>query len=650
MAELTNFQLTKTANAIPEVFEAATFDEIKAKLIDWLKSQNEFKDYDFLGSRLNVLLDLLSYNTLYIQQFSNTAIYESFIRTANQRSSVVQAAQDSGYYPANMSAASISILLKVSHALNPVNIRIPRGTKFLAYAKGAKADPYAFVSLEDVVAVKDKDNFYWPIVKLGQGRIMRNELTYDINSPIIIRDPGIDRSLIRVFINGSEWTDWTSKSMVHAGSISTIYYTRETIDGNTEIYFGEGVASQSVAGGVLESNYIGGLKPFSGSNIVVEYIRTNGEAANGSTGFSYADTLTYISIDEVIENYENNPDFVGADGGGDPENIERIRELAVVKREAQMRCVTASDYESFISAQFGSVVQAVSCFTDSDKPGYAFISIKPKSGLNLTAVQREDMQNYLKEFNLAPITPSVISPNYLFIKHNVTVTYNLNKLQESQQWLESKIIEQIDNYYTEDVEIFNSSFSKSRMLTYVDNADKGVSIIGSSATIELVREIPNFYATPEAGIKYYNKVDSKGIYSSNFPYEAYEELTYDVRIVSTAADALGAGKMVIGPFRAGDIVESSIIQPYIGTDFEKLTNQDGRDTYFVVGELNYFSDYIYWNLGAIDVDSTKFPVQSIELYAEPSQDNIFAKDGTLIVFENDLRPQYTTIIMEPITG
>jgi hypothetical protein len=142
--EPVNYQLTRTANAIPEAFVGATFDEIKNNLIDWLSSQSEFQDYDFSGSRINVLLDLLAYNTLYIQQFANTAVYESFIGTANLRSSVVQAAQENGYLPASKSAAKTSIMLDVTHDLNPVSLSIPRGTKFLAYARDTSADPYAF--------------------------------------------------------------------------------------------------------------------------------------------------------------------------------------------------------------------------------------------------------------------------------------------------------------------------------------------------------------------------------------------------------------------------------------------------------------------------------------------------------------------------
>ena len=653
-----NYQLTRTANAIPEIFVGGTFAEIKQNLIEWLNGQNEFLDYDFEGSRLNVLCDLLAYNTLYIQQFGNAAVYESFMRTANLRSSVVQAAQDNGYLPTSKSAAQTEIMLTCTDALNRNYITIPRGTRFLAYAKDTSVNPYNFVSTEDVIAIRDKNNQYFPRLKLAQGRIVRTEIIYDKLTPIIIYDKNIDRNQVKLYVDGAEWINWTRKSMVHAGSTSTIYYMRETIDGNTEFYFGEGEISVNAAEGALTANYIGGLKPTQNSTIVIEYISTNGADANGAVGFSYADTLTNITVININENPNDDPDFVGADGGGDPEDIERIRELGTIKRETQQRCVTATDYDTFVSERFGSIIQAVQTFTDSTKPGYAFIAAKPKSGLYLTTVQREDIKNYLKDYNLAPITPSIISPNYLFIKTNLKVTYALNKLQESEQWLEGQIIDKIDRYYTEDVEIFNSSFAKSKMLTYVDDADH--SIIGSSATIQIVREVQNFYKTPEAGIKYNNQIKDRSMESNTFSFNSgrkvvnpdtglEEDVLYDVRIVSTDRDSKGIGKVIIGPFASGDVTENENIQPYTGNDFNKLVNSDGRDKYYVIGEINYPADMIYWNIAKINLTSEKFEVQTIELYSDPTDDVIFTRDGSLIVFENDLRPQYLTIDLEPIS-
>lgn len=635
-----NYQLTKTVNAIPDIFTGATFEEIKKDIINWLKGQKEFLDYDFTGSRIQVLVDLLAYNTLYMQQFANSALYESFIGTANLRSSVVQSAQDMGYYPSGKTASQTSVLLSCTHSLNPTSLRIPRGTKFLAYAKETSADPYSFVVLDNVISVRASDGTYSPIVTLAQGSMIRTQLTFDPDSPIIIRDLGIDRNQVKLTVNGIEWVDWTNNSMINTAGTSNIFYQRETVDGYTEFYFGEGVIGTDSSNGLQESDYIGGLKPTTGATIIIEYLRTDGSVANGATEFSYADTLQYISVNKITENYSDDPDYIGAEGGGDPESIERIRNLAVVKKEAQMRCVTKSDYESFLSARFGSIIQAVQCFTDSNKPGYAFISIKPKNGLELTSVQRDDMETYLSQYNLAPITPSIMSPNYLFIKHNIKVSYALNKLQESEQWLSGQIIDSISSYYDKEVEIFNASFSKSKMLTYVDNTDH--SIIGSSATIQLIREVSNFFSTAEAGLNFNNTVNDGSVYSSSFAYTPNTTVNYNVYIIGTKQDSSGQGKMLCGPFKDGDIKTGT---KYTGTDF----TSKGSGNYYVVGSIDYFSDKIYWNLGSIGLTSSMFDNPSIELFSTPSDDNIFTRDGSLIVYENDLRPQYTTITLEPIT-
>ncbi|AFQ97211.1 base plate wedge component [Aeromonas phage Aes508] len=625
----------KLKTNIPDIFKGATFDEIKSDLIDWLGNQDEFKDYDFTGSRLNVLTDLLAYCTLYIQQFSNSALFESFIRTAVLRSSVVQHAQDMGYMPDSRTASSTTLLLKATNPLNPTSIRIPRGTKFVGTVE--RTDNYPFVTLDDVTIIRGQNNTYESLVNVYQGRIVRTELKFDGISQILIRDPNIDRSKVRVWVDGSPWVDWTNNSMVDISGASNVFYMRETVDQTTEIFFGEGEASTEIAGGALVANYIGGLKPNIGSTIVIEYLSTRGEPANGSRDFAYTDTLQNIVITDLIENPTNDADYVGTQGGGDPEDIERIRELAPVMRESQRRCVTATDYESFVSHKFGSVVQAVQCFTDSEKRGYAFIAIKPKQGLRLTTVQKEDIENYLSQYNLAPITPAVIDPNYMYIKSKIKVTYNLSELYNSEEWLRGQIIDSIDRYYTDEVEIFNKNFSKSKMLTRVDSSDD--SIIGSSAEISLVREADNFFKTPMAGISFQNAISKGSVNSSTINFTK-NNVTYEVNYVSTSQ----TDKILIGPFANGDIPASE----YSGNDFTKTT-VDGRNKYYEVGTVDYALSVINFDLGILPVPAESFAGAYIEIEALPVDDTIFAKDGTLIVFENDLRQQYTAITLEAIS-
>ncbi|ABF72691.1 baseplate wedge subunit [Aeromonas phage 25] len=625
----------KLKTNIPDIFKGATFDEIKSDLIDWLGNQDEFKDYDFTGSRLNVLTDLLAYCTLYIQQFSNSALFESFIRTAVLRSSVVQHAQDMGYMPDSRTASSTTLLLKATNPLNPTSIRIPRGTKFVGTVE--RTDNYPFVTLDDVTIIRGQNNTYESLVNVYQGRIVRTELKFDGISQILIRDPNIDRSKVRVWVDGSPWVDWTNNSMVDISGASNVFYMRETIDQTTEIFFGEGEASTEIAGGALVANYIGGLKPNIGSTIVIEYLSTRGEPANGSRDFAYTDTLQNIVITDLIENPTDDADYVGTQGGGDPEDIERIRELAPVMRESQRRCVTATDCESFVSHKFGSIVQAVQCFTDSEKRGYAFIAIKPKQGLRLTTVQKEDIENYLSQYNLAPITPAVIDPNYMYIKSKIKVTYNLSELYNSEEWLRGQIIDSIDRYYTDEVEIFNKNFSKSKMLTRVDSSDD--SIIGSSAEISLVREADNFFKTPMAGISFQNAISKGSVNSSTINFTK-NNVTYEVNYVSTSQ----TDKILIGPFANGDIPTSE----YSGNDFTKTT-VGGRNKYYEVGTVDYALNVINFDLGILPVPAESFAGAYIEIEALPVDDTIFAKDGTLIVFENDLRQQYTAITLEAIS-
>lgn len=619
---------------LPDVFKGATFDEIKNDLIKWLRDQDEFKDYDFTGSRLNVLVDLLAYNTLYIQQFSNSALFESFIRTAVLRSSVVQAAQDLGYMPDSKTATNTTLLLRAINPLKPTSIRIPRGTKFVASVE--RTDNYPFVTLDDVTIIRGQNDTYESLINVYQGRIVRTELEFDGITQILIRDPNIDRSHVRVWVDGAPWTDWTNESIVQATGASNFFYMRETIDGFTEIFFGEGENTVQIAGGALEANYVGGLRPSVGSNIVIEYLNTAGEPANGAKDFAYTDTLQNIVVTDLIENPTNSPDYVGTQGGGDVEDIERIREMAPVMREAQRRCVTASDYETFVSSRFGSIVQAVQCFTDNDKRGYAFIAIKPKQGLRLTTVQKEDIQNYLSKYNLAPITPAVIDPNYMYIKSRIKVTYNLAELYNSEEWLRGEIINSIDRYYIDDVELFNRSFSSSKMLTRVDATDD--SIIGSSASISLVREVDNFFKTPMAGISFQNGMTKGTVASSEFNFTT-GDTTYAVHYVGTSE----TNKMLIGPFKNGDIQTAA----YSGNDFNKVVI-DGRSSYYEVGDIDYVLNTISFDLGILPVPANSFTGAYIELEAGPTEDTIFARDGSLIVFENDLRPQYTTIVLEAI--
>lgn len=633
------------------VYKSSDFFDIRQDLIDWLSNQDDFRDYDFAGSRMSVLIDLLAYNTLYIQHFSNAATYESFVRTAKLRSSVVQHAQDMGYLPDSRSASGTNILVTVKNNLNPERIAIPKGTRFVG--KPNPSESFDFVTWENVVVLADakdpSNKIYEARLDLIQGRIVRTSTPFRTSSKIVIENKYIDRNYIRVFVGDDEWKDWTNNSIISLSGLSKVFYTRETLEGHTEIYFGEGEGDNTSVDSSLKANYIGGLHPQVGSKITIEYVSTAGQEANGSRSIQYVDSLPNLEFVKILENPDNDANYTGTSGGGEPEDIERIRELAPILRETQRRCVTSADYESFISYRFGSIIQAIQAYTQSDKPGYAYIAIKPKDGLTLTTVQKEDIKQFLSSYNVATVTPIITDPDYIYIRHNVDIQYRLNFLSDSEEWLRGKVVSAMDRYYIENVELFNKSFHTSKMLSYIDNAD--VSILGSSAKIGLIREVDNFYKTPMAGIRFLNQYKPRSVVSSMFTYKAdpsdKTDLGYDVRYVSTDINMLDeqSGKILIGPFKSGNITTG---KEYKNNDFDR-TIIEGRDKYYEVGTVNYILDKIEFDLGVLDKPSTNFVGAFIELETTPVDQNIYAKDGSLIVFEYNLRPQYTKINLEPIT-
>lgn len=643
---------------------SGSFETIKQDLIQYMSGQTEFKDYDFEGSRLNVLMDLLSYNTMYLQHYSNAALMESFIRTAQKHSSVVQHAQDLGYNPSSISSSTHTVGIIARHAANPVEITLPVGTRFSADVDNVEY--YEYVTWEPHVLIGAKEDpldplsnlIYQDNIDIVQGTLGRLEQLYSTNdTSIVIRDPDLDRKYVRVFVDGAEWTNWSDKSIVNATGGSSIFYLRETVDGYTEVYFGEGEQTDFVeSGGAYDPQYIGGLKPISGQRITIQYIKTIGPDANGSQRFTWADDIPNFTLDDtnIDDNPYNDDNFVGSIGGGYAEGTERIRELAPVFRESQRRCVTKLDYETFVSQRFGSVVQAIQAYGGTDKPGYVFIAIKPQSGLTVPQVVKDDIEEYLKEFNIVTITPKVVDPEYTFITHDLVVNYRTGSLSEGADYLKSQIIAGIEKYYYNEVEIFNASFHVSKMLSYVDESHD--SILGSRCTIKMAKELSTFTQTPMAGASFNNPINERGVTADDIIFLIGD---YNVKITSTDKRTVpteeSLGSVLLGPFADDDIVNP--LDPETGNQTTEYTDNDfnretieGRDKYYKIGVVDYDSGIIHYDFGNLGYNTNDWDILgSMKLFATPTRTNIYTSDGSLIVYENELRPEYTNITLEGIS-
>lgn len=609
-------------------FSALTFQEVKARIIDHFKNSDAFKDYDFVGSRLNILIDGLAYAALYQGTFANAALFESFIQSARTRGAVVLAAQNLGYLPASMRGSSVNLPITMTYnqpGTKPLSVKIPFGFKFFGTVGDAK---YEFVTFKENILPRNSAGTYTGVITPVQGKLVRQQYTWSSDLRIFIRDQTIDRRYIRVRVNGAEYTKAGNAARV--SSLDPVYYFRETLEGYTELYFGAGEIEVIEGQPDLEA-YVGGLKPSVGQAIVVEYLSVKGAEANGVKTFKSVDSVPNFDVAISLPADEQST------GGGDKEDINRIRIVAPKVYEAQGRCVTAQDYEAFVLREFGSIVDAIRCWGDNTKPGYAFIAIKPVGALAMSKAQKDAIEESLKQYNIVTISPKVVTPDYLFIEHTIDVDYKVTELNVSEDELFNAILGQVAAYYNTNITAFASSFHVSKLLAYIDNTN--TAILGSACSIRMVKEVEDNYLTPASGVNFLNVIKTREFESSEISFKKDPANVYNVKLQGT-----DSGKVVIGPFKT---TSGIAIAPYTGTDFNRLgTSPDNK--YFEVGTINYDTGNIYYNLAALGQSRDYFNVSIIRLYATPNESDIYTKNGSLIVYEPLLRPDYIALNISPI--
>lgn len=609
-------------------FSALSFADVKAKLIDHFKNSDTFKDYDFEGSRLNTLIDGLAYACLYQGTFANAALFESFLQSARTRGPVVMGAQNLGYIPASMRGSSIPLNLTLNYnqpGTKPLSVKVPFGFKFFGTMGDSK---YEFVTFKENILTRNAQGTYVGDINVVQGKIVRQQYTWATTTRIFIRDQTIDRRYIRVHVNGTEYN--LASNAARVSSTDPVYYFRETLDGWTEIYFGAGTIEKIDGQPDLEA-YVGGLKPSVGQPVVIEYLSVKGAESNGINTFKAVDSIQNFDVTIAID-----PDIVTA-GGGDKEDIERIRVVAPKVFESQGRCVTAQDYEAFVLKEFGSIVDAIRCWGDNTKPGYAFIAIKPVGALTMNKAQKDAIEAYLKEYNIVTISPKVVTPDYLFLEHVINVDYKVTELNVSEDELYNSILKSVENYYSQNITAFSDSFHISKLLAYIDNTN--TAILGSDCQIRMIKELEDNYLTQQSGADFLNPITKRTFTSSNISFIRNPASPYNVNLIST-----DSGKVLIGPFKSGSGIT---VAEYTGTDFNR-TGTAPNNKFYSVGTIDFVTGNVYYNLGALGIPRTNFAVATVRLYAKPTETDIYTKNGSLIVYEPLLRPDYVSLAINPI--
>jgi len=458
------------------------FDGIKDNLKTFLTQQDEFTDYDFEGAGMNILLDTLAYNTHYLAYNANMLANEMYLDSADQRSSVVSLAKQVGYTPRSASSSQATIDVVVNNA-SGATLTMSRGTQFTTTVDGTN---YAFVNNADV-SISPVDGVYkFSNLDIYEGTYLNYKYTAntsDTDQRFIIPNDNVDTTTLTVKVQESVSDSTTNTYKLASGitaldSTSKVYFLQEVEDGRFEVYFGDGVLGQAIADGNI---------------VILDYITCNRAEPNGATTFTLSGSIGNFS-NVTITTLSN------AANGSAAETIKSIKYNAPRDYTAQDRAVTAEDYKVLVKSLYANA-QSVQVYggEDAATPDYGkvYISIKAKSGSNLTELTKESLVKSLKSFAVASVTPVIIDPETTFIILETTFKYDSSLTTKDVSTLETNVINAISSYNTDTLENFTGMFRYSAVGKTIDGAD--TSILSNITKVKMYK-----YITPtlSSGLKY----------------------------------------------------------------------------------------------------------------------------------------------------
>ena len=475
-------------------FSNLDFDQVKTSLKDYLRSNSDFTDYDFEGSNLASILDVLAYNTYITSYNANMITNEVFIDSATLRENVVSLARNIGYLPRSRvaSTATVSFFVDVTGVTPaPATITLNKGP-VASSAGQTGVNSYVFCILEDVTVPVFTDSngtatATFNEVKISEGTLVTNAFTSTSVNPdqkFILPNSGIDTSLMNVTVrsNASESTgaQYSSQnSIFDIDSSSKVYFLQEIEDERYEIFFGDDIFGKKLE----EGNYV-----------TVEYVVSSGDAANGISNFTFAGKLSYIRNAQsysVTTGVSLLSTDLKSTGGESIETVDSIKKFAPRIYASQNRAVSANDYETLIPAKIYPETESISVFGGEElvppQYGKVFISIKPRTGDFLPNLIKENIKTKLKKYAVAGIVPEILDLKYLYIEVDSKIYYNSN-LAPSGEYV-STLVQQNTESYAESTELnrYGARFKYSKFLKVIDESDAAVT--SNITTLQIRRDM-----------------------------------------------------------------------------------------------------------------------------------------------------------------
>lgn len=509
-------------------FTSLDFDQIKASLRDYLKANSNFTDYNFEGSNLSVLLDVLAYNTYISSYNANMMSNEIFIDGATLRENVVSLARNIGYLPQSRASSTANISFFVdtsSFTTNPLTLTLKTGVVCSTNTSFGNQN-YSFTIPEDITVPVENGVALFDNINIYEGSFIAENFTVNANienQRYILSNPNVDINSIRVFVrptqNSTVRREYkVEKNLFEVTSTSKMFFIQEIEDQRYELIFGDGIFGTKLE----NSNFI-----------EVSYNITNGEEANGISSFSFngrildnngrvvTTGISLITTNSISQN------------GKEIESVNSIRKYAPKRYASQNRAVTAADYEAIIPSIYPEA-ETVSVFGGEDlnppRYGRVYISIKPINGPFVSNQVKDNIKQQLRKYSVAGIVPEIIDLKYLYIETDTTAYYNTS-LNSNPDYIKNIIFQNIQKYSkSKELNQYGARFKYSKYLKIIDDSD--ISITSNITRVSLRRDLRaaiNSFANYEIcfGNEFFVACDSGyNIKSSGFQTSEFSDTLY----------------------------------------------------------------------------------------------------------------------------
>ena len=441
------------------------FDTIKSNLKSYLSAQTTFQDYDFEGSGMDVLMDILAYNTHYMGYYANMIGNEMFMDSSSLRESVVSHAKHLNVIPTSVTSPTAYLNMTFTPTGSPVSLTIAKNTKFTT---SISAISYTFTTTSATTILPAAGVYSVTNLAIKEGKILNKSYTVDLadtTQRFLIPNATVDTSTISVTVQNSSsdttvvsWVDGNSLDVTTITSIQKVYFLQEVEEGKYELIFGDGAVGKQLSDGNI---------------IFIEYLVTGGVAANQASSFTAVGSVAGLTSANYTLTIAT-----AASGGAVSESINSLKNNAPKLYQAQKRATTKDDYKAILLAERNDI-DSITIYggEDASPPVYGkvYIAIKPAGNTSYSNTAKDDIKtSILKKTNVVTVIPEIVDPIFYYLLITTTINYDPVTLLTSENTLKSEIDTSITNYFTTDLQKFDQKFRYSVLTKKIDNTDSAI--------------------------------------------------------------------------------------------------------------------------------------------------------------------------------